>query len=226
VSRVSYKKVPLLPLFSSLLPSIKRRFSTATYQRTHKNIHTYPTVTSISKLGLRTLYLSSHIPTSPSKIKMEASLLLSVRAALSGESLKVKKLCRLTKWLLATQNKLCTTINRSSDKTCSPSKSSSSKSSQHRRIHNEIFGWTSDAWDEMSDISTYTSPTTPSSASPSPPTSSAPTTPQTGSMSREEALIRADNYTIRRIEHTVMQNTTTRHSQGRKAYYKIAGYEY
>jgi hypothetical protein len=78
----------------------------------------------------------------------------------------------------------------------------------------------------MSDISTYTSPTTPSSASPSPPTSSAPTTPQTGSMSREEALIRADNYTIRRIEHTVMQNTTTRHSQGRKAYYKIAGYEY
>ncbi|KAI4834221.1 hypothetical protein E4T44_08969 [Aureobasidium sp. EXF-8845] len=155
---------------------------------------------------------------------MEASLLLCARAALSGESLKAKKLCRLTKWLLATQNKLRTTINRSSDKTCSPSKSS--KSSQHRRIHNEIFGWTSDAWDEMSDVSTSASPTTPSSASSSPPTSSAPTTPQTGSMSREEALRRADNYTIRRIENTVMQNTTTRHSRGRKAYYKIAGYEY
>jgi hypothetical protein len=159
---------------------------------------------------------------------MEASLLLSPRAALSGESLKAKKLCRLTKWLLATQNKLRTTINRSSNKICSPPKSSSSKSAQHRRIHNEIFGWTSDAWDEMSDISTSTStsPTTPASASPSLLTSSALTTPQTVSMSREEALIRADNYTIRRIENTVMQNTTIRHSHGRNAYYKIAGYEY
>ncbi|KAI4752179.1 hypothetical protein E4T52_16062 [Aureobasidium sp. EXF-3400] len=131
---------------------------------------------------------------------MENPLILQARAAIAGEGLKAKKVCRLTKWLLSTQNKLRTAIKRSS--TSSPSNNnknscsstrSSTKSTQQRRIHNEIFGWTSDAWDEMSMLSASTT-TTPS---PSP----APTTSSTGYMSRQEALIRAEAYTIRRIEN-------------------------
>jgi len=89
---------------------------------------------------------------------METPLLLQARAAIAGEGLKAKKVCRLTKWVLSTQNKLRTTINRSSTtnttttannkKSCSHSRISSSKSTQQRRIHNEIFGWTSDAMKE------------------------------------------------------------------------------
>ncbi|KAI4727675.1 hypothetical protein E4T49_04495 [Aureobasidium sp. EXF-10728] len=143
------------------------------------------------------------------------------RAAVSGEGLKAKKVCRFTKWLLNTQTKLRAAINRSSNttlttdnhqKSCSHD---SSKAKQQRRVHNEIFGWTSDAWDEMSIDSTSTTTT----SLHSPP----PTTPSTGHMSREEALRRADDYTIRRIENAFTQNTT-RHPRGRRAYIRVEGY--
>ncbi|KAI4723630.1 hypothetical protein E4T48_00187 [Aureobasidium sp. EXF-10727] len=145
------------------------------------------------------------------------------RAAVAGEGLKAKKVCRFTKWLLNTQTKLRTAINRSSittlttttndhQKSCSHD---SSKAKQQRRVHNEIFGWTSDAWDEMS-IDT-TSTTTTSLYSPP------PTTPSTGCMSREEALRRADDYIIRRIENAFTHNTS-RHPHGRRGYIRVEGY--
>ncbi|KAH0366117.1 hypothetical protein KCU65_g5632, partial [Aureobasidium melanogenum] len=128
---------------------------------------------------------------------------------------QAKKLCRLTKWLLNTQNKLRTAIKRSSTTsstssttiTKKPCSSTGNKARQHRRIHNELFGWTSDAWDEMSITSTST-----------PLFSPAPTMP----MSREEALVRADAYTLRRIENDYMQNTVHNpHCSGRKTYFRI-----
>ncbi|CAD0097969.1 unnamed protein product [Aureobasidium mustum] len=133
---------------------------------------------------------------------------------------QAKKVCRLTKWLLNTQNKLRTAIKGSSTTTStSTTKKSCShtgnKATQQRRIHNEIFGWTSDAWDEMSLVSPSTTTT--------PLFSPAPTTPQTRSMSREEALRRADDYTIRRIENAYMHNTV-HNSSGRRVYFRVEGY--
>ncbi|KAG9644807.1 hypothetical protein KCU98_g13540, partial [Aureobasidium melanogenum] len=136
---------------------------------------------------------------------------------------QAKKTCRLTKWLLNTQNKLRTAIKGSSTtasssttittkKSCSPT---GNKARQQRRIHNEIFGWTSDAWDEMS-MASASSITTPLF-------SAAPITPQTRSMSREEALRRADAYTIRRIENAYMHNTV-HNPHGRRAYFRVEGY--
>ncbi|KAG9941555.1 hypothetical protein KCU85_g9569, partial [Aureobasidium melanogenum] len=135
---------------------------------------------------------------------------------------QAKKICRLTKWLLNTQNKLRTAIKWSSTTTSSAStitkkscSSTGNKARQQRRIHNEIFGWTSDAWEEMSLAST-SSPTTPLF-------SQAPTTPQTMPMSREEALRRADAYIIRRIENAYMYNTV-HNPHGRRAYFRVEGY--
>ncbi|KAG9670773.1 hypothetical protein KCU95_g13910, partial [Aureobasidium melanogenum] len=139
---------------------------------------------------------------------------------------QAKKICRLTKWLLNTQNKLRTAIKGSSTTTTTTTSSSftitkkscsftGNKARQQRRIHNEVFGWTSDAWDEMSLAST-SSPTTPLF-------SQAPTTPQTMPMSREEALRRADAYTIRRIENAYMHNTV-HNPHGRRAYFRVEGY--
>ncbi|KAG9643550.1 hypothetical protein KCU64_g11718, partial [Aureobasidium melanogenum] len=138
---------------------------------------------------------------------------------------QAKKICRLTKWLLNTQNKLRTAIKGSSTtaasstttiittkKSCSPT---GNKARQQRRIHNEIFGWTSDARDEMSMAST-TSTTIPLF-------SPAPITSQTRSMSREEALRRADAYTIRRIENAYMHNTVY-NPRGRRAYFRVEEY--
>ena len=154
---------------------------------------------------------------------MESPLLLQARAAIAGEGLKAKKVCRFTKWLLSTQNKLRTAINRSSiistaiintktsnknnnnnKKSCFPMRSST-KSIQQRRIHNEIFGWTSDAWDEMIEVSSPASSTIPT-----PPLSPTPTTPQTGFMSREELLVRYEDYTLRRLENAFTKNPTDR----------------
>ncbi|CAD0113892.1 unnamed protein product [Aureobasidium uvarum] len=139
--------------------------------------------------------------------------------------LKGKKVCRFTKWLLNTQTKLRTAINRSSITTIAAATTTTnnhnkscshdcSKAKQQRRVHNEIFGWTSDAWDEMS---MNTTSTTTSLYSP------APTTPSIGCMSREEALRCADDYTIRRIEKASMHNTT-RHPRGRRPYIRVEGY--
>ncbi|KAG9667149.1 hypothetical protein KCU99_g9097, partial [Aureobasidium melanogenum] len=138
---------------------------------------------------------------------------------------QVKKICRLTKWLLNTQNKLRTAIEGSSTTTSSSSSSAittkkscfptGNKARQQRRIHNEIFGWTSDAWDEMSLAS--------ASITTTPLFSAAPTTPQTSSMSREEALRRADAYTIRRIENAYMHNTV-HNPHGKRAYFRVEGY--
>lgn len=152
---------------------------------------------------------------------MESPLLLQARAAIAGEGLKAKKVCRFTKWLLSTQNKLRTAINRSSiistiitttktsnknnknKKACSPTRSST-KSIQQRRIHYEIFGWTSDAWDEMSEASSPASISTTTTL----PLSSAITTTQIGCMSREELLVRYEDYTLRRLENAFMKNPT------------------
>ncbi|KAH0290694.1 hypothetical protein M436DRAFT_79975 [Aureobasidium namibiae CBS 147.97] len=163
---------------------------------------------------------------------MENPLLLQARAAIAGEGLKAKKVCRFTKWLLSTQNKLRTIINRSSTtntttaannkRSCSPSRISNNKSIQQRRIHNEVFGWTSDAWDEMSELSTPASSTT--ATPPLPPT---PTTPQTGYLSREELFVRYEDYTLRRLENAFMQNTTHRRpSCGRKTHVRNEEWEY
>jgi hypothetical protein len=165
---------------------------------------------------------------------MEAPLLLQARAAIASESLRGKKVCRLTKWLISTQNKLRTAINRSSTSSvtsrnknknkicCSSPTKNSIKSTQHRRIHNEIFGWTSDAWDEeMSLLSASASASASASKTHS---SMVPTTPQTGfMMSRQEALRRADDYTIRRIENAVSQNTI-REPCDRRGYFRVDGY--
>ncbi|KAI5243241.1 hypothetical protein E4T43_04233 [Aureobasidium subglaciale] len=67
---------------------------------------------------------------------------------------QAKKVCSLTKWLLTKQIKLRTAISPCSKNIknrsySSSSSSSSSKTTQQRRIHNEVFGWTSDAWDEL-----------------------------------------------------------------------------
>jgi hypothetical protein len=158
---------------------------------------------------------------------MEAPLLLQANAAIASESLRGKQLCRLTKWLISTQNKLRTAINRSSNSSVSRNKNknkiccsrsptkNSIKSTQHRRIHNEIFGWTSDAWDEMSLLS---------ASAPASTSSMAPTTPQTGSMmSRQEALRRADDYTIRRIENAVSHHTIPQPCD-RRGYFRVEGY--
>ncbi|KAH0014997.1 hypothetical protein KCU78_g8405, partial [Aureobasidium melanogenum] len=72
-----------------------------------------------------------------------------------------------------------------------------------------------DAWDEMS-MASASSTTTPLF-------SPAPTTPQTRSVSREEALRRADAYTIRRIENAYMHNTV-HNPHGRRAYFRVEGY--
>lgn len=165
---------------------------------------------------------------------MENPLLLQARAAIAGEGLKAKKVCRFTKWLLSTQNKLRTIIGRSSTtntttiannkESCSPSRISSSKSTQRRRIHNEIFGWTSDAWDEMSELST---PASSSSTTTTPPLSPPPTTPQTGYLSREELFVRYEEYTLRRLENAFMQNTTQNHTaRGRRTNIRDEEWEY
>lgn len=162
---------------------------------------------------------------------MESPFLLQARAAIAGEGLKAKNFCRFTKWLLSTQNKLRTAINKSSTintttvasnknkRSCSPARNGS-KSLQQRRIHNEIFGWTSDAWDEMSELSAPASSTTITL-----PLSPTRTTPQTEFVSREELLVRYEDYTVRRLENAFMQNTihgnTTR---GRRTDLKEGGW--
>ncbi|KAI5200745.1 hypothetical protein E4T39_05622 [Aureobasidium subglaciale] len=127
---------------------------------------------------------------------------------------KAKKVCSLTNWLLIKQIKLRTAISPFSSSTknnsCSSSSSSSSSSSkttQQRRIHNEVFGWTSDAWDEMSLTSSSSSsssstttlwqPISPCSPS-SPSRSSCPKS--TGCMTREEILRHAETYMLTRLE--------------------------
>ncbi|KAG9828931.1 hypothetical protein KCU98_g10854, partial [Aureobasidium melanogenum] len=112
---------------------------------------------------------------------------------------QAKKICRFAKWLLNTQNKLRTAIKGSST-TASFSSSSTTNN---------------DAWDEMS-MASASSTTTPLF-------SPAPTTPQTRSVSREEALRRADAYTIRRIENAYMHNTV-HNPHGRRAYFRVEGY--
>ncbi|THZ85389.1 hypothetical protein D6C83_09471, partial [Aureobasidium pullulans] len=83
-------------------------------------------------------------------------------------SRKAQKVCRLTKWLTSAQAKLRTTISRpakiTAEKSCYPI---SSKRTQQRRIHNEVFGWTSDAFDEMSMISNSSSSSRTNLTSPS-----------------------------------------------------------
>ncbi|KAG2169281.1 hypothetical protein VTO58DRAFT_109146 [Aureobasidium pullulans] len=133
-------------------------------------------------------------------------------------SRKARKVCRLTKWLTSAQAKLRTTISRPAksipEKSCYPI---SSKRTQQRRIHNEVFGWTSDAFDEMSMISSSPSYSRTTLTSPSPSKSSTDTKP------REQLLKEADDAMISRLENT-FTNGTNRHPRGRKSYLRIEGY--
>ncbi|KAI5202734.1 hypothetical protein E4T38_05518 [Aureobasidium subglaciale] len=111
----------------------------------------------------------------PATQKLSAMRAQNKKSTTTTTSHKAKKVCSLTKWLLTKQIKLRTAIspcstNIKNNSCSSTSSSSSSKTTQQRRIHNEVFGWTSDAWDELR------------------------------CMTREEVLRHAENYMLSRLE--------------------------
>ncbi|KEQ96175.1 hypothetical protein AUEXF2481DRAFT_39259 [Aureobasidium subglaciale EXF-2481] len=167
----------------------------------------------------------------PATQKLSAMRAQNKKSTTTTTSHKAKKVCSLTKWLLTKQIKLRTAIspcstNIKNNSCSSTSSSSSSKTTQQRRIHNEVFGWTSDAWDELSMISFSLSSSTttlwqPTSSSSHPPSKSSHPK-STGCMTREEVLRHAENYMLSRLE-TVFTNTNDSHPRRRETYLRVAG---